>query len=84
MDIIHGHLVREIPAGEFKQHCLALLDEVANTATPIVVTKRGKPVARVVPLDEPGASLRGSVRILVPGDEELFSTGVTWGAEQAD
>ena len=43
---------REIPAGEFKAKCLALLDEVRDTQDEIVVTKRGKPVARVVPMEK--------------------------------
>ena len=41
---------RTIPAGEFKAKCLALLDEVADTGEEIVVTKRGKRVARLAPL----------------------------------
>ncbi|MEP6871168.1 MAG: type II toxin-antitoxin system Phd/YefM family antitoxin [Anaerolineaceae bacterium] len=43
--------VREIPAGQFKAKCLALLDEVRDTHEEIIVTKRGKAVARVVPLE---------------------------------
>jgi prevent-host-death family protein len=41
---------RQIPAGEFKAKCLALLDEVAQTGHSVVVTKRGRPVARVSPV----------------------------------
>ncbi len=51
---------RTIPAGEFKNGCLALLDEVARTGIPVVVTKRGRPVARVVPVKEP-KPIEGSV-----------------------
>ena len=43
-------VTRTIPAGEFKAKCLALLDEVAASGEELVVTKRGKPVARVAPL----------------------------------
>jgi prevent-host-death family protein len=39
-----------VPAGQFKQGCLAMLDEVAQNDLEIVVTKRGRPVARVVPV----------------------------------
>jgi prevent-host-death family protein len=53
----------EIAAGEFKAQCLAILDEVAETGKEIIVTKRGKPVAKVVPI-EPPKSLEGSVTIL--------------------
>ncbi len=41
--------MREIPAGEFKVRCLALMDQVQRTGEPIVVTKRGKPVVKLVP-----------------------------------
>lgn len=44
---------RTIPAGEFKAKCLALLDEVRDSQEEIIVTKRGKPVAKVVPLSRP-------------------------------
>jgi prevent-host-death family protein len=52
---------RRIPAGQFKARCLALLDEVEATGRAFVVTKRGRPVARVVPLAEGAPDLRGSV-----------------------
>lgn len=61
---------RTIPASEFKAKCLALLDEVAETKETLVVTKRGKPVAQVVPAEEP-RSLIGSARQLV-SDEEFI------------
>lgn len=45
---------QQIPASEFKANCLRLMDEVARRRTPIVITKRGKPVAKLVPIsDEP-------------------------------
>jgi prevent-host-death family protein len=40
-----------IQAGKFKAQCLALLDEVAQSHNPIVVTKHGKPVAKIVPIE---------------------------------
>ena len=69
-----------VPAGEFKQRCLALLDQVSATGVPLVVTKRGRPVARVVPVEAPTVAIQGSLRV-VGDDEELFSTGDTWEAE---
>ena len=53
----------EIAAGEFKAQCLAILDEVAETGKEIIVTKRGRPVAKVVPI-EPPKPLEGSVTVL--------------------
>ena len=53
---------RSIPAGQFKAKCLALLDEVAETGIPLVVTKRGRPVARLTPIEgERAPALLGSV-----------------------
>ncbi len=40
-----------IPAGRFKQHCLSIIDQVARTHRPVVITKRGKPMARLVPVE---------------------------------
>jgi prevent-host-death family protein len=63
---------RAIPAGAFKQGCLAILDDVAATHREVVITKRGRPVARLVPVvsdrereTEVLASLRGRVKMLV-------------------
>jgi prevent-host-death family protein len=57
--------VRSIPAGEFKARCLEVLDRVARDGGTYVVTKRGRPVARVVPVEAPKqTSIRGSVTYL--------------------
>jgi prevent-host-death family protein len=42
--------IEHIPAGEFKTHCLKLLDEVGCGNRTLIVTKHGKPVAKVVPV----------------------------------
>ncbi len=70
----------EIPAGQFKARCLALLDEVAASGRRIVVTKRGRPVAQVIPVEEP-RPLAGSVKILVSEDELIAPVGVSWDAD---
>ncbi|HEX9344239.1 MAG TPA: type II toxin-antitoxin system prevent-host-death family antitoxin [Actinomycetota bacterium] len=73
---------RVVMASRFKERCLALLDQVAETKVPVVVTKHGKPVAKLVPIDEPVAKpMMGSVRLLVEDDESYFSTGESWVAE---
>ncbi|HLW82264.1 MAG TPA: type II toxin-antitoxin system Phd/YefM family antitoxin [Candidatus Acidoferrales bacterium] len=43
--------VNEVAISEFKAKCLSLLDEVSKTKTPLRVTRRGKPVADVLPAD---------------------------------
>ncbi len=53
-----------VPAGEFKAKCLKLIDEVAEKRKPLVITKRGKPVAELIPIPAQGdlvGSMRGSV-----------------------
>jgi prevent-host-death family protein len=42
--------MKTIAAGEFKANCLALMDEVQSKRETVVITKRGKPVAKLVPL----------------------------------
>lgn len=75
-----GHMTMTVPAGEFKAKCLALLDQVAQTGEEVVVTKRGKPVARLLPLEEP-PSVKGSVTYLVDDDELIKPLPVRWDAE---
>ena len=43
---------RQIAASEFKAKCLGLLDEVQRTRREVLITKRGRPVARLVPAEE--------------------------------
>jgi prevent-host-death family protein len=44
--------MKEIAAGKFKAHCLALMEDVRSTREPLVITKRGKPVVKLVPADD--------------------------------
>jgi prevent-host-death family protein len=41
--------MKKIAAGSFKTHCLALMDEVHSKRETIVITKRGEPIAKLVP-----------------------------------
>jgi prevent-host-death family protein len=52
----------KIPAGEFKAKCLQVLDEVQRLRMPVIITKRGKPVAKLVPLDDQRESFIGSMK----------------------
>lgn len=70
--------MKSVSAGDFKVHCLSLITEVSQSRQPVVVTKYGKPVAKLVPFD-PGKDadekpLRGSVTylgdVISPIDEE--------------
>ena len=66
-------------AAKFKAQCLALLDEV--DAEGLVITKRGKPVAKLIPIAAESASLIGALegRLEIKGD--ILSTGLDWRAE---
>jgi prevent-host-death family protein len=70
---------RTVSASEFKAKCLAMLDEVASTGEEIVVTKRGRAVARVSAATEP-PTLRGSVIFNVSDEELIEPLDVDWDA----
>jgi antitoxin (DNA-binding transcriptional repressor) of toxin-antitoxin stability system len=71
--------MKTIGAAKFKEQCLSILDHLGPEG--IVITKHGKPVAKLLPIDRTDAehigSLRGHIRIL--GD--IMSTGIKWDAD---
>ena len=69
----------EISASRFKARCLALLDEVAAGGGELVVTKRGRPVAKLVPIDDQ-VSLRGSVEFKVDDEALIAPIDGRWDA----
>ncbi len=76
-----------INAAEFKAKCLKLIDEVAATHQPLVITKRGKPVARIVPVEDaaPPPALFGYMKGTgeIVGDI-IDAPSEPWSAETAD
>lgn len=71
--------MREIAAAKFKEQCLAILEEVDPDG--IIITKRGKPVAKLIPFGTDSASLIGSLRGKLTIKGNIMSTGVKWNAE---
>ena len=71
--------MKQIAAAKFKEQCLAILDEVAPEG--IVITKHGRPVAKLIPIRAESADLIGSLKgkLRVKGD--ILSTGVHWRAQ---
>lgn len=71
--------MKTIPAAKFKEQCLAILDRVDPEG--IVITKRGRPVAKLIPIGADSEELIGSLagRIRIKGD--ILSTGLRWDAE---
>jgi len=69
----------QIGASKFKEQCLSLLDHLDPEG--IVVTKHGKPVARLIPASSDCAALIGSLKGKVKVTGDVFSTGIRWNAE---
>jgi prevent-host-death family protein len=75
--------MKKMPAGEFKARCLTVMEDVNKTREPVLITKRGRPVAKLVPADKievnPMGRLAGIVRIT--GDiESPIESPETWDA----
>jgi prevent-host-death family protein len=70
--IINPMKTRTIPAGAFKARCLAIMDEVQAKRQAVVITKRGKPVAKLVPVeqekDDIFGFMKGKGTIEIKGD----------------
>jgi prevent-host-death family protein len=60
----------KISAGQFKAKCLKLMDEVRNRREEVIITKRGIPVARLVPCDEKPTPIHGCMKgsVTILGD----------------
>ena len=71
--------MKSVPAAQFKEQCLALLDQVGPDG--IVITKHGKPVAKLVPIHTDTAKLIGSFKGKIKIKGKILSTGVKWDAE---
>jgi antitoxin (DNA-binding transcriptional repressor) of toxin-antitoxin stability system len=66
--------MQQINASKFKEQCLSLLDDLS--AEGIVITKRGKPVAKEIPIGSGCAGLSGSMKGKLKIKGNLMSTGV--------
>jgi prevent-host-death family protein len=71
-------VMRKIGAAKFKEQCLAIIDRLGPDG--VLITKHGRPVARVLPVKRASAELIGSLkdRIRIKGD--ILTTGVKWKA----
>ena len=70
-----------IAAGVFKAKCLALLDEVQQSGKEYVITKRGKRVARLVPIKEEQPKIFGRMKGTGKILGDIYSTGEKWEAD---
>ena len=71
--------MQTIGAAKFKEQCLALLDHLGEDG--LLVTKHGKPVARVLPYHDQDGDLIGSLRHKIEIKGDVFTTGLRWDAD---
>ena len=74
---------RRIAVSTFKATCLGLLEEISETGEEIIVTKRGRPLARVQPVTRM-PSLVGSVSFLVTDEELIEPIDQAWNVDHDD
>lgn len=79
---IPGEPALTVSAAEFKTHCLQLMDRVQQERSEVVVTKYGRPVARLVPYEPEPAPVLGHLRGTVTYYGDIVSpTGESWDAD---
>lgn len=77
---LEAHQIIEVRAGVFKDKCLQLLDDVQAREVEVIVTKRGEPVAKVVPVDGHMPSAFGFLRGTVLAQDDLVAPDFeAWG-----
>ena len=82
MVINTGVIMRTIKASEFKAKCLKIMDEVAATGEPVVITKHGVPVAELVPARRKPKFIFGSMKGSVTYMGDIISPiDVIWDAQ---
>jgi antitoxin (DNA-binding transcriptional repressor) of toxin-antitoxin stability system len=82
LDIIcdqsYSVVMKKMAAAKFKEQCLSVLDHLDPDG--VLITKHGRPVARVLPAERASADLIGSLRGRVSVKGDVQSTGLTWDA----
>lgn len=71
--------MKSMGVAKFKEQCLKLLDELEPDG--LVITKHGRPVAKLIPYERQSASLIGSLRGQIEVHGDIFSTGSEWEAD---
>jgi prevent-host-death family protein len=86
MTIFSGHGVpMDISAAVFKAECLKLMDQVEKTRRPIIITKRGRPVAQLAPVPADPRSLFGYMKNTVKIEGDIVAPlGIEWSALSGD
>ncbi len=79
VSMCYASSMKTIGAAKFKEQCLALLDRLEPQG--LIITKNGKPVARVMPVVVESAQLIGRLKGKIKIHGDIQSTGVKWDAE---
>lgn len=66
-------------AAKFKEQCLSIIDHLDKNG--VVITKHGKPVAKLIPIGASNADLIGSLKGKIDILGDIFTTGIKWNAE---
>jgi prevent-host-death family protein len=74
--------MKTLGAAQFKERCLSLLDHLGPDG--VIITKRGKPIAKVIPIARGSADLLGALKGKLRIHGDVLSTGERWDAEDAD
>lgn len=70
--------MKKVAAAKFKEQCLSILDRLEPDG--IVITKHGKPVAKVLPIERASADLIGMLRGRIHVRGDIQATGLKWNA----
>jgi prevent-host-death family protein len=81
--IDRGIVMQKIAAAQFKAQCLAVMDQVSQSGRPVVITKHGKPVVKLVPANESEDEIFGALAGIarIKGDLENTVPASDWGVE---
>ena len=71
--------MKKIGAAKFKEQCLSILENVDKEG--IVITKHGKPVAKLIPIDIQSSGLIGRMKGKIKIQGDILSTGLKWNAQ---
>lgn len=71
--------MKSIGAAKFKEQCLSLLDHLSPEG--LVITKHGRPVARLLPYAQRSGHLIGMLRDRIRIRGDILSTGIHWDAD---
>jgi prevent-host-death family protein len=71
--------MKSLNVSEFREQCLSLIEALPTDG--VVITKRGRPIARVLPMRENDGDLIGSLAGQLDIQGDVFSTGEKWNAE---